>query len=178
MRYAGELAQTRLASEPGLLGRSARAGAQADVAAQALARPRPEMLVAAAWLHAIGSGGADVRTGFAPVDGGLELLSLGWPQPVISLVAHQAQSRMIAKYMVASHELSLIPRIQGWPADILDFAILTSGPDGHAQSVADGLAGVEASQAADGRIPPDVAQKRLARLERAGRRVERALGTT
>ena len=176
MRYARELATTRLAGDPAMVGRSELAAAQTQRAARTLGRPRPELLISAAWLHGIGLAPEADKTGFVPVDGGLELLSLGWPGPVVSLVAHQAQARLIAKYATTGHELSLFSRIQGWPADILDYSILTAGPDG-IRSVSDGLEEIRAEQQSDPRIPEKVAAERLARLERAGMRVAKALGS-
>jgi len=82
------------------------------------------MMLAAAWLHAIGESPQIQRTGFAPIDGALHLLSEGWPTPVVNLVAHQAQARLIAPAYCASERLALFERIQGWPSDILDYSIV------------------------------------------------------
>lgn len=88
------------------------------------------MIVAAAWLHAVGEGTGLRSTGFAPVDGAVYLLSEGWPDPVVSLVAHQAQSRMLAPVFRACEQLALFERIQGWPSDITDFAVVMALGDG------------------------------------------------
>ena len=102
------------------------------------------------------------------------LLGLGWPDPVVSLVGHQLQARMVARYLGDGPQLSLITRIQGWPADILDFAILTSCPTG-TRTVGEGLEALRRAQEADDRIPARVREERLTRLLRAGRRVDEAL---
>lgn len=91
------------------------------------------MIVAAAWLHAVGESADIRRTGFVPVDGAVHLLAEGWPTPVVNLVAHQTQARIIAPHFGVTEQLALFERIQGWPSDILDYAIITSlvqtGPD-------------------------------------------------
>jgi len=176
VRYANELARVSMADHPELLAAGDLAAEQARVAATALGRPRPEMLIAAARLHAIGCLPEVAKTGFAPVDGAVHLLGLGWPEPVVSLVAHQMQARMVARYLGDGPQLSLITRIQGWPADILDFAILTSCPTG-TRTVGQGLESLRRAQDADERIPARVREERLTRLSRAGRRVDEALIT-
>lgn len=157
------------------LARASTAARTAHEAAVRLRRPRPEILAAAACLHEIGRSPAAARIGFIPVDGAADLLAMGWPDPVISLVAHQMQSRMIARYLDAGSQLALIARIQGWPADILDYALLTTGADGAMRPVEEGLAAVEREQAAEPRIPDRIARERLGRLARAGSRVRDAL---
>jgi len=174
VRYAAELATASMADEPLLLAAGEQAAEQVRYCATMLARPRPEVLIAAAWLHGIGRLPAVVKTGFAPVDGAVYLLGLGWPDPVVSLVGHQLQSRMVARYLGAGPQLSLITRIQGWPADILDFAILTTGPHG-VRTVGRGLDALRRQQDSDDRIPLRIRDQRLARLSRAGRRVDEAL---
>ena len=76
--------------------RSQTAARHAEGAATALGRPRAEIITAAAWLHAIGESPDLTRSGLAPLDGALHLLTSGWPEPVVSLVAHQMQSRLVA----------------------------------------------------------------------------------
>ena len=174
-RYARECASMLLAGREAALARAETAARTVEAAAKALRRPRPEMLVASAYLHDIGTSEQAVRSGLPSVDGAVELLSMGWPDPVISLVAHQLQSRMIARYLDAGPQLALITRIQGWPADILDYAILTTGADGAIRPVEEGLAAVEREQAAEPRIPDRIARERLGRLARAGSRVRDAL---
>jgi hypothetical protein len=84
------------------------------------------MIISAAWLHAIGESPSIRTTGFAPVDGAVYLLAAGWPTPVVNLIAHQGQARLIAPAYDAHERLALFERIQGWPSDILDYSITTS----------------------------------------------------
>lgn len=174
VRYANELADVSMADHPELLAAGDHAADQVRRCATTLGRPRPEMLIAAARLHLVGHLPDIVKTGFAPVDGAVHLLGLGWPEPVVALVAHQTQARMVARYLGDGPQLSLITRIQGWPADILDFAILTSCPTG-TRTVRQGLEALRRAQDADDRIPARVREERLTRLLRAGRRVDEAL---
>ena len=130
LRYSQECAFSMLGSDvPGAWDRSQRAAHQASLAVDALGRPRGEMIIASAWLHAVGEAPTARSTGFAPVDGAVNLLAQGWPSPIVSLVAHQGQARLIAPAFDAIEELALFERIQGWPSDILDYAITTSLPD-------------------------------------------------
>lgn len=174
VRYANELARVLMTDHPELLEAGERAAEQVRVSATTLGRPRPELLMAAARLHGVGHLPGVAKTGFVPVDGAVYLMGQGWPDPVVSLVGHQLQSRMVARYLGAGPQLSLITRIQGWPADILDFAILTTGPHG-VRTVGQGLDALRRQQDSDDRIPLRIRDQRLARLSRAGRRVDEAL---
>lgn len=130
LRYAQECARTLLAEHAApAWARSERAAHQADTAVKTLDRPRGEIIVAAAWLHAVGESPAISSTGFAPVDGAVHLLAEGWPTPVVNLVAHQGQARLIAPAYDATENLALFDRIQGWPSDILDYSIVMALPD-------------------------------------------------
>lgn len=130
LRYSQECARTLLAAQaPGAWGRSGRAALHAAANVQALDRPRGEIIVAAAWLHAVGESPSVSGTGFAPVDGAVHLLAGGWPTPIVNLVAHQGQARLIAPAFDATERLALFDRIQGWPSDILDHSIVMALPD-------------------------------------------------
>ncbi len=130
LRYSQDCARTLLESgAPAAWERSSRAANKAERVVAALERPRGEMIISAAWLHAIGEAPSIRKTGFAPVDGAVHLLAEGWPTPVVNLVAHQGQSRLIAPAYEATEQLALFERIQGWPSDILDYAIATSLTD-------------------------------------------------
>lgn len=131
LRYSQECARTLLAEHvPAAWARSQRAAHQADTAVKALDRPRGEFMIAAAWLHAVGQSPSVSSTGFAPVDGAVHLLAEGWPTPVVNLVAHQGQARLIAPAYDATESLALFERIQGWPSDILDHSIVMGLSDG------------------------------------------------
>ena len=130
LRYSRDCAQALLGSEaPQALARSQRAAQQAATAVALLGRPRGDVIVSSAWLHAIGESPSIRTTGFRPVDGAVYLLAEGWPTPVVNLVAHQGQARLIAPAFDAVKRLALFERIQGWPSDILDYAITLSLPD-------------------------------------------------
>jgi hypothetical protein len=130
LRYSQECAFSMLGSDvPGAWDRSQRAAHQASLAVDALGRPRGEMIIAAAWLHAVGEAPTARSTGFVPVDGAVNLLAQGWPSPIVSLVAHQGQARLIAPAFDAIEELALFERIQGWPSDILDYSIVMGMPE-------------------------------------------------
>lgn len=130
LRYSQECARTLLAEYvPAAWARSERAAQQADAAAKVLGRPRGEIIIAAAWLHAVGESPSVSSTGFAPIDGAVHLLAEGWPTPVVNLVAHQGQARLIAPAFDATERLALFDRIQGWPSDILDHSIVMGLPD-------------------------------------------------
>lgn len=130
LRYSQECARALLAVDaPEAWAQSERAAQQADTAVEALERPRGEIIVAAAWLHAIGDSPSVRSSGFAPVDGAVHLLAGGWPTPVVNLVAHQGQARLIAPAFDATERLALFDRIQGWPSDILDHSIVMALPD-------------------------------------------------
>lgn len=122
-------APTLRGASPAALTRSARAANHAEIAARSLERPRADLTIAAAWLHAIGESPSVRTTGFAPVDGAVHLLAEGWPTPVVNLVAHQGQARLIAPAYDATERLALFERIQGWPSDILDYSITMSLSD-------------------------------------------------
>ena len=132
------------------------------------------MLISAAWLHGVGRAPDAVRSGLAAVDGANYLLSQGWPAPVVSLVAHQLQSRMIADAYQAADALALIERVQGWPADILDYAIVTSSTDGPVE-VSVGLHTIRQQDIANPRVSATTREERQVRLHRAADRVNSAL---
>lgn len=173
-RYAEDAASEALAALPATLARSKVAAAQAQRVATALGRPRPDILVSAAWLHAIGEAPALHRCGLPAVDGATFLLDQGWPTPTINLVAHQLQSRMLAQALGCAPSLRLFERVQGWPADIVDYAILTSDEDGPIPLEA-GLGRIRDADIAHPEILATVREERQARLRRAGERVHRAV---
>ena len=131
IRYARDFAQSQLCPDsPRTWMRTVQAAEHAGGAVRALERPRGEMIVAAAWLHAIGESPACRTTGLAPVDGAVRLLAEGWPAPVVQLVAHQGQARLLAPAFDATVQLALFERIQGWPSDILDYSVVMSLAEG------------------------------------------------
>lgn len=130
LRYSQECARTLLAEDaPAAWARSQRAAHHASTAVTTLDRPRNDIIVASAWLHGIGESPAINGSGFVPVDGAVHLLAEGWPTPVVNLVAHQGQARLIAPAFNATERLALFDRIQGWPSDILDYAVVMGMTD-------------------------------------------------
>lgn len=176
LRYAQECAQVMLeSSAPAAWERSKRAGQRAAMTVEILGRPRGEIMVAAAWLHAVGEL-PDVRgTGFAPVDGAVHLLSEGWPTPVVNLVAHQGQARLIAPAFDATGQLALFERIQGWPTDILDHSIVMALPDGADPDPDAALRAAAKAMPTSMRITARDRAERERRLRRAVDRVKAAL---
>lgn len=174
VKYAEAAVREILSGMPDVLRRSEVAAEQAQRAVRLLRRPRPELLVSAAWLHAVGEAPSLRRCGLPSVDGATHLMDQGWPTPTVSLVAHQQQSRMIARALDCEAALSLFERVPGWPADIVDFAILTSSPEGPVD-INEGLHRVRHFDIAHPRISASVREERIARLRRAGERVGRAI---
>ena len=129
VRYAQDCARTLLADDyPEQWERSRRAAAQAATVVEVLDRPRGEIMVAAAWLHAVGHARTVITSGCVPIDGAIHLLAEGWPTPVVNLVAHQGQARLLAAAYGDVERLALFDRIQGWPSDILDYAVTMGLP--------------------------------------------------
>lgn len=176
IKYAAAAAAEILADVPAVLLRSEVAAAQAQRAVRELRRPRPEILVSAAWLHAVGEAPTVKRCGLAAVDGATYLMDQGWPTPTVALVAHQLQSRLIAPAMGCEASLSLFDRVQGWPADIVDFAILTSDETGPI-TLDEGLERVRQTDIRHPKVSASTREERVGRLRRAGERVSRALAT-
>ncbi len=179
IRYAQEAAQVCLSSDaPQAWERSTRAAGHAEVAVTRLGRPRAEIMIAAAWLHAVGESPVVQRTGFAPVDGAVQLLADGWPTPVVNLVAHQTQARLVAPAYDAVERLSLFERIQGWPSDILDYAIVMGLADGEASDPEVRVRLASKSLPMTLRIAARDRSERERRLRRAVDRVDAALIAT
>jgi len=109
---------------PAMWDQSVRAATLADRAVTILGRPRGEIIISAAWLHGIGQSSQVRSSGFVPVDGAVQLLADGWPTPVVNLVAHQGQARLLAPAFGETTRIALFERIQGWPSDILDYSIV------------------------------------------------------
>ena len=176
LRYSQECARTLLAEHvPAAWARSERAAEKADTAVKVLGRPRGEIIIAAAWLHAVGETPSVRSTGFAPVDGAVHLLAEGWPTPVVNLVAHQGQARLIAPAYDASESLALFDRIQGWPSDILDHSIVMGLTDGTTSDLEACLRLATQTLPASLRMTARDRAERERRLRRAVDRVNAAL---
>lgn len=97
-------------------------------------------LVAAAWLHDIGYAERVHDTGFHPLDGGLHLRALGWPERVACLVAHHSEAICIAAVRGLAERLAEFPREESAVADALTYADQTVGPAGRVMELDERLA--------------------------------------
>jgi hypothetical protein len=141
VRDARHLAQTLLVELPErwrhTVGVAERAAELTDtLAGEADARA----LVAAAWLHDIGYAEQLRDTGFHPLDGGLHLRALGWPDRVACLVAHHSEAICIAEAWGLADRLAEFPREGTAVADALTYADQTIGPNGRAMEIDERLA--------------------------------------
>jgi len=89
-----------------------------------------DALVAAAWLHDIGYSPEVVHTRFHPLDGARFLREAGWPETVVTLVAHHSAARFEAAERGLSAELTKFLFEPSPTQDALDTADLTTGPNG------------------------------------------------
>lgn len=103
------------------------AACAADVAARARLT---EDLVAAAWLHDIGYADELHDTGFHPIDGARYLRRAGWPEQVVSLVAHHTCARLEANLRGLNVQLEAFSRPEAAYEDALAFCDITNGPAG------------------------------------------------
>ena len=99
-----------------------------------------DQLVAAAWLHDIGYARALRASGFHPLDGARHLLALGWPGPIVALVARHSDAASVAAVRGLSRELDAFPVIDGPVDDALTYADQTVGPDGDSVTFGERLA--------------------------------------
>ena len=81
-----------------------------------------DVLVAAAWLHDVGSARVAVVTGFAPLDGARYLAEQLWPLRIAGLVAHHRGARFAAAARGLDRALAAYPDEGGPMADALAFA--------------------------------------------------------
>ncbi|MHA6623898.1 HD domain-containing protein [Pseudonocardia sichuanensis] len=89
-----------------------------------------DLLVAAAWLHDIGYAPEIGHTRFHPLDGARHLQVMGWPAPVVNLVAHHSGARYEAEKRGLAADLAVFPFPDGAVLDALVTADLTTGPSG------------------------------------------------
>jgi putative nucleotidyltransferase with HDIG domain len=106
----------------------------------AVSPPDRDVLVSAAWLHDIGYAPEIGATGFHPLDGARHLRRLGWPDPVVNLVAHHSGARFEAAERDLAPELEVFPIPDPLLLDALDTADLTTGPRGDRVGFAERIA--------------------------------------
>jgi len=169
---AQELAEVRLAP---LTRRLTHVRGVARAAAAIAAHLEPEcgpILVASAWLHDVGYAPSVIRTGFHPLDGALFLRDAGFPELIVSLVAHHSQSMYEARERGVDRALECFAAP---PADLLDaltLADLTTSPDGEPIDPRARVAGMLERYPSDDPVHRAVLQARadlLAVAERAAR---------
>lgn len=173
-RYAGALMEFHLRGNDEGQDRARTAARLACSAAHLQRSVREDDLESAAMLHSIGRSPDLVRTGFAPLDAALYLVSLGWPEALIRLVAHQSFMQVYAASYGVSHQMAIIEPVGGMPAEILAWAILSSeaGEKSSAQQL---IASLRAREALSTTIPDTVRERRYRRLLKAVERVEQRL---
>lgn len=89
-----------------------------------------DAVLAAAWVHDIGYSPALVATGLHPVDGATYLRRHGFPELVVSLVAHHTGAAVEAAHRGLSGELEVSAVPPAPLLDILTVADLSTTPDG------------------------------------------------
>lgn len=92
--------------------------------------PGQTVIQKAAWLHDIGYARVANRTGFHPLDGARYLQDHGWPEEVISLVAHHTGAAFEAEERRLSRELSEFAPPDPGLLDRLTYLDLRIGPNG------------------------------------------------
>jgi hypothetical protein len=127
---ARDLAQTILADLPERWRHTIGVARRAEHVVFAVPGADVGILIAAAWLHDIGYAEALRDTGFHPLDGGLHLRRLGWPDRIVGLVAHHSEALCVAQVRGLADRLAEFPREDTPVADALTYADQTVGPDG------------------------------------------------
>jgi hypothetical protein len=87
-------------------------------------------LLAAAWLHDVGYSSKVLDTGFHPLDGARCLRRLGWPFPVVALVAHHSVAQLVADGIGLGRELREFRVEDSVVLDALTYADQTIDPIG------------------------------------------------
>lgn len=119
-----------------------------------------ELLIASAWLHDVGYASSLIRTGMHAIDGALFLQELGYPERLVSLVAHHTGARFEAAERGLMTDLDRFRREDGPADDALTTADLTTGPTGLPMNVDDRLGEILS------RYPEDSAVHRAIRRAR------------
>jgi predicted HD phosphohydrolase len=94
-----------------------------------------QTLLAAAWLHDIGSVPALADTGFPALDAAHHLERLGWPRRLIGLIAHHSGARFAAHARFLDVSLDAYPREISPVSDALAYADLHVGLTGGPRSL-------------------------------------------
>ncbi len=94
-----------------------------------------DLLVAAAWLHDIGFDHPNPPTGLHSLDGAYLLRDAGWPERLVSLVAHHSEARFLAAGMGLLDTLNEFEREISPVSDALVYADMSSAVDGQPVTV-------------------------------------------
>lgn len=154
-----------------MLEHCARAAHRAVELSQRIPTSRPTDVIASAWLHDIGYAQALSRTGFHPLDGALFLMSDGWPERIVRLVAHHSLAALEAPFYGVGHHMGVIEVVSGLDADILAAADLGAGLGDPPPTIPERLDIMKAEDTARGLVPPEVCEARYAGLLEAHQRV-------
>jgi hypothetical protein len=160
LRDAESLARRLLGEDSDRLAHCRYAAGIAELAADALAVPDADALVAAAWLHDIGYSPEIARTGFHPLDGALHLAAEGWPDNTVLLVAHHSHSAILAPYFGVEHQLAVLDHVPGVAEDVLAFADMRSGPTGMGASPTRRVSAMRTRDSRHPRVPKAVREER------------------
>jgi hypothetical protein len=98
------------------------------------------MLIAAAWVHDIGSSPDIAATGFHPLDGALYLRDHGLDQRITELVAHHSGARFVPATRGFGPLMAEFEFEQNEVSDALAYADQTVGPGGQRMKIQDRIA--------------------------------------
>lgn len=84
----------------------------------------------AAWLHDVGYSERIKESGFHPLDGARWLAERGWDSSVVALVAHHSGAAAEAEERGLARDLAVFTVPDDADLDVLNYADLTTGPDG------------------------------------------------
>jgi putative nucleotidyltransferase with HDIG domain len=103
---------------------------RAEQLADAVRRDERDLLVASAWLHDIGYAEELAVTGLHALDGARYLQDHGWPEPIVSLVAHHTGADEEARQRGLAGSLAAFKKPPPALLDALTAADMVTGPDG------------------------------------------------
>jgi hypothetical protein len=137
---AATLATILLQPTPDRLHHTAGVAEWAEFLTALLEPEQAPLLLAAAWLHDIGSAEQLRDTGFPPIDGARFLERSGWPPKVCSLVAHHSGARFVAAALGLGGQMGGSRFVVDPLTDALTVADLSTGARGEPVAIEDRLA--------------------------------------
>ena len=150
---AADLSEYLLSQRSERLRHSEAVALRAEQLVAAVDPAEAPLLVAAAWLHDIGYATELQQTGFHPLDGGLHLQRVGWPDLVSGLVAHHSGARYVAAARHLDAELAVFTYRETALADALTVADQTAGPTGTLMTVDERLDDMLSRHGSDSTTP-------------------------